>query len=451
MDSLSARLAKQLLANLAPTTEGLCVAFSGGLDSRVLLHLAYLACQQQEAPLRLRAVHVHHGFSANADAWADFCLACCQQLGIELSIHRVKPNELAGASLEDRARRARYAIFEQELQPNEILLQGHHQDDQVETLLLNLMRASGSLGLSGIPVSRSLGKGSLLRPLLTTPRQVLHQLAIAEGLTWIEDESNQENIYDRNFLRLEVLPLLEQRFPNCKASLARSSQLAATSQQLNEDLAKLDLATCQQTSVSLDLTSLNQLSETRQINLLRYWLAVRDLTLPGHKIWAQIFKLIQAKQDAQPLVSWASRSQSAAYVPEAVEVRRFNQQLFIAPSSYFSPLPKDWFIYWQGDKPLITPLGELDIQLSSSFSSSIKDIREKMFYATARQGGEVIELAGRGKRDVKRLLQEAGLPPWERQQQVFIWYQPEQQATESPKRILAAVGKLLIAKGFTAN
>lgn len=438
------QLAHQLLAQLPRSTSSLCVAFSGGLDSRFLLHLAYTAQQlatqqpQKYPAFTLRAVHIHHGFSANADAWANFCQQESDHLGIALNIHRVKPNKLAGASLEDRARRARYAVFEQELQLNEVLLQGHHQNDQVETLLLNLMRASGSLGLSGIPASRPLAKGLILRPLLNTPRAKLEELALAAGLTWVEDESNQENIYDRNFLRLEVLPLLAQRFPNSLANLAKSSQLAATSQQLNEDLAALDLANCQLTANSLCLTELASLANYRQINLLRFWLSQRQLTLPGHKIWQQIFNLTTAKQDAQPLVSWASRSQSANKEVQPIEARRFNNQLFIAPAKFFAPLPKNWAINWQGASPLKTPIGEFNFSLKLLETPKEKPAKALSFQVTSRQGGEVIELEKRGKRDVKRLLQEANLPPWQRCQLPFIWHNNQ----------LVAVGSLLVAKGY---
>lgn len=433
-------LAHQLLKQLPGNTNSLCVAFSGGLDSRFLLHLAYTACQlakqqpQAYPALSLRAVHVHHGFSANANAWASFCQDCCNQLGIQLAIHKVEPNKLAGASLEDRARRARYGVFEAELQTNEVLLQGHHQNDQAETLLLNLMRGSGSLGLSGIPASRPLAKGFILRPLLNTPRAKLEELALAAGLTWVEDESNQENIYDRNFLRLDVLPLLASRFPSSLANLAKSSQLAATSQQLNNDLAALDLANCQLTNNSLSLTGLAALADYRQINLLRFWLSQRGLTLPGHKAWPQIFQLIEAKQDAQPLVSWASRSLSVNAPKEFIDARRFNNQLFIAPASFFQPLPKNWQTTWQGQAPLITPAGEFNFSLSSKKLTAT----HQEFSVTSRQGGEVIELENRGKRDVKRLLQEANLPPWQRNQQPFIWQGKQ----------LIAVGQLLVAKGY---
>ncbi|GLR63719.1 tRNA lysidine(34) synthetase TilS [Marinospirillum insulare] len=419
-------LVKQLELTLPSDTTKICVALSGGLDSRVLFELARQLAEVQPT-IQLRALHIHHQLSKFADDWAAFSQQICDLAQIPISIHQVDPQSLASASLEDRARRARYQVFEQELEEGEVLLQGHHQDDQVETLLLRLLRGAGTLGLASIPLQRPLGKGLILRPLLTTPRAELLKFAQASQLKWVEDDSNFEVDFDRNYLRLEILPLLQKRFPNTNQNLARVTQLAAESQQLNQDLAKLDLANCQLTEQSLNLEELLKLANYRQVNLLRYWLLSRNLTLPGHQIWQELTQLYSAQKDAQPKISWDKGDKQ-------VEARRFQNQLFIAASRYFQPLAKDWQASWDGKTPVNTPAGSINFQLTHQEHQEIQN----HFTLQARQGGEVLRQAKRGQRDAKRLLQELKLPPWQRQQLVFIWH----------KQTLVAIDKYLIAEGW---
>lgn len=440
MHPLMHPLVKQLQQTLPPNTSKICVALSGGLDSRVLFELAKQfkqARQQQEhqPKIQLRAIHIHHQLSKFADDWAAFSQTICDAAKVPLSIYQVDTKDFATASLEDRARRARYQVFEQELQAGEVLLQGHHQDDQVETLLLRLLRGAGTLGLASIPLQRPLGKGLILRPLLNTPRSELLKFAQAAQLTWVEDDSNFEVDFDRNFLRLDILPLLQKRFPNTNTNLARVTQLAADSQQLNQDLAKLDLAHCQRTEHSLNLASFLKLADYRQVNLLRYWLRIRNLTLPGHKIWQELTKLYSAGEDTQPIICW---DKGAAQV----EARRFQNQLFIAPSHYFQPLANNWQASWDGKSPFNTPVGKIDFQLVNQQGSDPKTHSSIPpfipFILKARQGGEKLRQTKRGQRDVKRLLQELALPPWQRNQLVFIWQQDQ----------LVAVDQYLVAEGW---
>lgn len=417
-------LLSHLKHSLAPEHQQLCVAFSGGLDSRVLLELAR-QLQHQQPTLQLRALHIHHQLSPHADQWADFCQQVCDAGDIPLHIQRVNPNDWQGASLEDRARKARYSVFEQQLQPDELLLQAHHQDDQAETLLLRLLRGAGTLGLSSIPKQRPLGQGLLLRPLLDIPRAELLAFATTEKLQWIEDESNQQTHFDRNFLRLQILPLLQQRFPAVSQNLARVTQHATESQQLNRELAELDLQPCHKTETSLTIPPLMALSSHRRFNLLRHWLLLRGLTLPGHTLWEQLDKLCLARKDANPLVSWGESTQR-------IEARRFQQRLFIAPAENFQPLPADWQQDWDGKTPIQTPSGWINFRLVANSSQQKQALT---FTLRARQGGETLRQKNRGQRDVKRLLQELHLPPWERQRLVFIWRQDE----------LIAVGSQLLA------
>lgn len=424
-------LVKKLKNSLPPHTTKICVALSGGLDSRVLFELARQLAEQQ-SNIQLRALHIHHQLSNFADDWADFSQQICDTTQVPLGVYKVNTKNFATASLEDRARRARYQVFEQELEKGEVLLQGHHQDDQVETLLLRLLRGAGTLGLASIPLQRPLGKGLILRPLLNTPRSELLTFAQENQLQWVEDDSNFEVDFDRNYLRLEILPLLKKRFTSTNQNLARVTQLAATSQQLNQDLAQIDLTNCQLTEQSLNLDVFLKLADYRQINLLRYWLSIRNLTLPGHKIWQELTKLYSASEDTQPIVCWDKGDKQ-------VEARRFQNQLFIAPSQYFQPLAKDWQASWDGKTPLDTPVGRIGFQLVNQQGSDTKTkASSTLFTLQARQGGEILHQIKRGKRDVKRLLQELQLPPWQRNQLIFIWH----------KQTLVAVDKHLVAEGW---
>lgn len=422
-------LVKTIQLALPANTSKICVALSGGLDSSVLFELARQLVKQQPN-IQLRALHIHHQLSKFADDWAAFSQIICEKAQVPLSVHQVDTKSFATASLEDRARRARYQVFEQELQAGEVLLQGHHQDDQVETLLLRLLRGAGTLGLASIPMQRPLGKGLILRPLLNTPRSELFTFAQAAQLKWVEDDSNFEVDFDRNYLRLAILPLLQKRFPNTNANLARVTQLATDSQQLNQDLAQLDLAHCLLTEHSLNLKNFLKLADYRQVNLLRYWLRTRNLTLPGHKIWQELTKLYSAGEDTQPIICW---DKGVAQV----EARRFQNQLFIAPSQYFQPLTKDWQASWDGKSPFNTPVGEKTFQLVNQQTSNPKT-HSNSFTLQARQGGETLRQAKRGQRDVKRLLQELQLPPWQRNQLIFIWQ----------NKTLVAVDKYLVAEDW---
>ncbi|WP_416885068.1 tRNA lysidine(34) synthetase TilS [Marinospirillum sp.] len=428
MHPLAQQLRHQLDPLLAKTNPPrLCLALSGGLDSRVLLALLLEAYPASESRPQLRALHIHHGLSPHADHWADFCVDLCRQAGLPCEVVKVDPATEDGASLEARARTARYRVFTAQLQQDEYLLQAHHRQDQAETLLLRLLRGAGTQGLRAIPQQRPLGAGQLLRPLLHSPRSQLKDYAQQTGLDWVEDESNQQDHFDRNFIRLHVLPLLNQRFAHAEANLALSAQLAAHSHSLQDDLAALDLAqTCpaphQPAQGRFSLSTLMQLRPIRRINLLRYWLTQQGHPHPSHHQWAQLDQLLHARQDAQPLVSWGQ-----------IQARRFGDQLFIQPAAHFAPLPADWQLQWHNGTPLVTPCGTWTLTLSH-----LQGKTPTHFDLRARQGGESLRLAQRGRRDLKRLLQESGLPPWQRQQLPLIWHQDE----------LIAVGDLLVAEGW---
>lgn len=369
------------------------VAFSGGLDSTVLLHLlAGLARREQLPPLR--AVHVQHGLQAAAQAWPAHCQRVCDELGVPLLQREVQV--LPGASLEQAARDARYAAFVELLGAGEVLVTAQHRDDQAETLLFRLLRGAGARGLAAMPTSRALGRGQLVRPLLVVSRIELEDYARANGLDWVEDPSNCDERFSRNFLRRQVLPLLTQRWPQAMASMARSAAHLSEAQALLDELAQADLAALGVPSrftwlalPSLSLAPLLTLSAPRQRNLLRYWLAPLT-SLPDSDHWAGWTSLATAAVDAAPIWRLAGgelhRADGRLWWLSGLYLQALPSMALSLPADGQLSLPGNGHVWLRGQ----APVGALQVRY--------------------RQGGEQLHLPQRGRRDLKRLLNEAGVP-----------------------------------------
>lgn len=374
------------------------VAFSGGLDSTVLLHLLARLRDSHALP-PFSAIHVHHGLQAVADAWVEHCRAQCAALNIPLEVRHVRV--APGASVERAAREARYAAFAGELGQGEVLLVAQHRDDQAETLLLRLLRGAGVRGLAAMRGSRPLAAGTLLRPLLNIGRAELEGWAGERQLRWVEDPSNADTRLARNFLRREILPRLARHWPAASAVLARAAEQQAEADTLLGELAELDLQAAT-TPVrpdwlalpSLDLAPLLALSEARQRNALRHWL--RGLTLlPEREHWAGWVDLRDAGADAAPVWRLAGG-----------ELQRAGGRLWWLSGDWLR-VPPGPVIDWADPlRPLELP-GNGRVWLEGSPPGASLRIRY-------RQGGEVLELPGRGHRDLKRLLQESGVPAFVR-------------------------------------
>ncbi|VVO97657.1 tRNA(Ile)-lysidine synthase [Pseudomonas fluorescens] len=400
----------RLMLNLAPWRNATTwrIAFSGGLDSTVLLHLLALLAKTESLPV-LSAIHVHHGLQAAADAWPAHCQSVCDALGVPLEVVRVQVQP--GASLERAARDARYGVFVEVTQANEVLLTAQHRDDQAETLLFRLLRGAGVRGLAGMPLQRSLGKGHLLRPLLGVSRAELEAYAAEHRLSWIEDPSNQDRQYSRNYLRHQVVPVLTERWPQAVATMARSAAHLSEAQALLDELAQIDLASASAVSEfdwlglpSLELAPLAALSAARQRNAVRHWLAALT-RLPDSDHWSGWDDLRDATGDARPVWRLADG-----------ELHRAGGRIWWL-SGHWLGTPPAAGTWPDPSLPLALP-GNGELRLTGQTPDGPLQIRY-------REGGEIMHLPDRGHRDLKRLLNERGVPNFARGRLPLL-YQGEQ-------------------------
>lgn len=399
----------------------LLVGFSGGLDSTVLLHA--LASDAAVRARGLRAVHIHHGLQANADRWSAHCEAVCHSLDIALETIRVAVRA-EGSGTEAAARDARHAAFADLMERQDVLVLGHHRDDQAETFLLRALRGSGVDGLASIRRWREFGPGRLWRPLLATSRETLLAYATTHGLRWIEDPSNTDCSFDRNFLRQQVLPLLRSRWPHAESAFARSAALCGEAQQLldEEDAAAL-VASTGESPRQLSRAALRILPNARRARVLRRWIAGLGLPpLPAHGVARIEADLLHARPDASARFRWN----------DAV-IHAWRDDLHAGAMQ--GEMPDGWTETWDGREPLTLPNGgELSLEGVSALPSPAA--------VTTRRGGERITLPGRShSHSLKHLLQDLDVPPWQRDGLPLL---------KNTEGAVLAVADLAYAKDFAA-
>jgi len=404
---------------VAPVSSPILVGLSGGLDSSVLLH--WLAEQPTVRTQGLRALHVHHGLHPEADQWAEHCRNLCQQLGLGFEIARVDVRHTLGLGPEAAARDARYAAFSKHLHAGEVLALAHHRDDQAETVLLRLLRGSGSEGLAAMRDTRPFAAGKLWRPLLNSSRAELLDYANVHSLNWIEDPSNQDTRLDRNFLRHRVLPVLAERWPHAAAALAQSARW------LEEDATLLEgEALCRLREVvgsapnTLSVPALLALDPAWRSRVLRCWRRSLDFSPWPESAHVVIeAQLLTARRDALPEYRW----------PGGI-LRRWRELIYIErlrPS-----LPEEWCCDWDGRAALELPTGD-SLVLVGSGSAAEK------YRVASRVGGERIQLPGRDhSHSLKHILQAQGIPPWERARMPLLF--------AADGELLAAGNSLLSAR-----
>lgn len=374
-----------------------CVAYSGGLDSHVLLSLLHSI--RQEFSLRIRAIHVNHGLSPQAKAWDAHCNAVCQQYQIDYQSYELNLALSSGDSLEEVARNKRYDIFANALTEQDILLTAHHQDDQAETLLLQLLRGAGVKGLASMPMMKAFAKSQHGRPLLTFSRAELNQYANDQQLHWIDDESNANTKLTRNFIRHDVLPLLEKRGINVKATLSRTANHAAEAQTLlNEYGSSLCKEVIGSVADTISVSKLSALSAAQQRLVLRTWLQQYVTRLPDTKNLETIqLTFLNAAQDRFPSI----------HIDNKI-LHRYRDDLYLEDELFEI---KDSY-HWDLKVPLVIPhIGTLSIEALPNDFSFTEGLTVRF-----RQDGEIVMMPGRGKRALKRLFQEWGVPSWRRHQ-----------------------------------
>lgn len=387
----------------------LLVGFSGGVDSMVLLELARQWSWQSGLPLL--AIHVNHQLSPNASAWQRHCEALCLAWGVPLQVQRVNVlNE--GQGLEAAARIARYSAYARIASEQDLLLLGHHRDDQLETVLLRLLRGSGVRGLRGMSVSPQVHGIRILRPLLPFSKAELMAFARAKGWSWVEDESNASNVFDRNYLRNEVLPLVARRWPQYATAITRSAQHCSEAQALLDERAQEDLIPRLQDDGGLLLTCDNMpaLSPARKRNLLRYWLSSQGFPLPSEALLEQILQtVLSAADDANPIVSWAG-----------VDVRRYRRALYALKP--LLPPKREQYPLTTLTSQAVPFGGELLIaSAGDGVAVNAGRLRTDPLSLRLREGGEICKLHGRPSRPLKKILQESHLPPWWRERLPLLY------------------------------
>ncbi|UTV28287.1 tRNA lysidine(34) synthetase TilS [Photobacterium atrarenae] len=400
------------------------LALSGGLDSRVLLDLMGQFIRQH--PLhQCQVVHVHHGLSPNADTWLTRCRDWSAQAGLAFAAEHVTVQQGTRLSVEQQAREQRYQALARHVQSGDLLLTAQHADDQLETFLLALKRGSGPAGLAAMAPESSFGEGVHLRPLLSTTRAEMETYADAKGLAWVEDESNRNTRYDRNFLRHEITPALVARWPGVRKSVARSAALCGEQEALLEELLADRLAQAVQADGSLAIAKLG--SERTGKQLIRLWLRQQDVLMPTQAQLAQIWhSVVQARADANPQLRW-----------HTVEVRRHRQHLYLI---------RQWpdIRHWQQPCVLGTPcalpqgLGTVLLQQTAQGQLRLPAPDEPVSVRFNPEGIEARPVGRVGRRKLKKLFQEYGVPSWNRRRTPLIFYGEQ----------LAAVAGLFVVEGF---
>ena len=382
----------------------LVVAFSGGGDSSALLHA--LATLRGARGLDLRAIHVNHGLHADADRWEQQCRDFAKQLGVTFTSIPVEVTE-TGDGLEASARDARYAALFANTQPDDIIVLAHHQDDQAETVLLRLLRGSGSAGLGAMRRWSERGARRLWRPWLQQPRSAIDAYCERCGIEHVHDPANHDPRHVRSRLRQEVMPLLRELSPSADAALAQSAALLREDAERLVRLDRANLAMIQGLDPdTLSIPELSRLEDVEQRAAIRCFLAEREAPPMPVRVMAQLDALLNANKGAEPVLQWAGMS-----------LRRYRDLLYLCPIDHVADdLPS---ADWNGKQPVAFPHGwrlAFDPPLEAPLRLRI----------TAREGGERIQLAGKShSQELNKLLQEAGVPPWERFRLPLLWLDAE--------------------------
>lgn len=397
------RLLRALESSLddLPAT-GLCVALSGGLDSTVLFSALADLREQGRLPWPLRAFHVDHSLHPDSARWSEACSALAAARAVEMQAGRVDAGAGPGESPEAAAREARYAALRQQLRPREVLLTAHHADDQLETILLQWLRGGGLQAVAGMARRAPFGPGWHARPLLDFTRAELSEWAASRGLAWLEDPSNRDPRYDRNYLRLEVLPALRARWPAAARTVARVGDFATDAIALEREIASADLEIVAQGS-TLALPRLLRLPAARQRSVLRAWLAAQGLPLPAVRTLESLrHDAAAAASDRIPETQW----------PGAV-VRRYRGRLYAERpwTGGFAEGP------WRMGDSVPWPLGDgSSLVVEAGVGDGLSQARtpRELRVASRFDGAVFLPVGGAHRRPLRKWFQDRGVLPWRR-------------------------------------
>jgi len=407
----------------------LVVALSGGVDSSVLLAaLASHGAAADALPrLRVRAVHVNHGIHPNAAKWAAHCRALGRRFGVPVRVLTTRILRTPGVSLEAAARDARYALLADELEPGECLLTGHHEDDQLETVLLQLFRGAGLAGLAAMPAIAPFAGGSLARPLLSRSRAELEKWARSRSLSWIDDDTNFDESLDRNYLRRQVLPLIRERWKGVASAVSRSARHAAEGQRLLDTLARADVERAS-SGAALFVPALRALRPDRRRNALRFWIMQSGARVPDTSRLEEIAgPLIDARPDANPSVTWgdvtASRHADLLAISSVSRPRgRRSSRRARADEECAADVlarPDDLAatgtasVEWPWTTTPRLPLadgGTLELKADPHGPIDLDVLPERVIVSRRRGGERLRPRLGGPRRTLKSLLQESHLP-----------------------------------------
>ena len=429
--NLVSHLAVQLKSYPGKDHLDIVVAYSGGVDSHVLLHA--LTALRQQHPFNLSAIHIHHGLSDNADLWLKHCVKVCEQLAVPLQYAKVALQKQPRQSMEALAREARYGQLQALAPNNSTIVLGQHQDDQLETVLLQLKRGAGPKGLAGMArhwqVSTHSGGEAektvdYFRPLVDITQGHILDYARQHNLQWQEDESNQNTDFERNFLRQQVLPALTSRWPEFAKSVSRSASLCAEQQALLDELSQEKLGNIQTPDNSLSISPLAQLSDSWQRQLVRFWLGQQNIPSPSYAVLGQLkAELFAASDDANPLIQWQNW-----------QFRRFDQHLHVV---LISRDLSGTCIDWHGESRIQLPqaLGSLSFSRKKMSTPEHKApvclLDPQAGQISLRFGGYGDNFKGPGERHSKALKQWFKLwkiPPWQRDKVAMVIQNDQVQA-----------------------
>ena len=412
-----------------PSASTYWVGYSGGIDSSVLLTL-FAEIRPLLPHSIVKAIHVHHGLHDHADQWTAHCSSYSGQLEIPLVIIKVDARHAPGESPEEKARNCRYEAFASIIKPKDALVLAQHQDDQAETFLLQLFRGAGLRGLSAMPLRTSFQDGCLMRPLLGVTREDIMKVGLEKDISWVEDPSNQDTRMDRNLVRREILPIIQQRWPTLSVVIARSAQHVAEAEQLLEEAIEEHYEKTLKGSC-LDVDRLIRLGPALQRAIVRRWIRCLGYRLPSTKMIERICgEGLSAAEDRNPNIAWAQG-----------QIRRYRGRLYLHPPR--PEIPKVTSVPIASTTRLIQLEQNGRLVLHETFGDGIDlmDWHAHKISVRYRQGGEKIKIKGRaGHQDLRKLFQEAGVPPWVRKTMPIIYLDEK----------LAAVGDLWIDEAFSA-